>query len=86
MAQDENGNWVQLDPNEQAQVAQQQAQIAQAQQYAQPAPPAQIIVKKNGLGFWAGLVFLEHLAWSDGLSYTFTLGEATNVQHSRNQS
>lgn len=60
MAQDENGNWVQLDPDQQAQVAQQQAQIAQTQQYPQQSAP--IVVKSNGLGFWGWIGILGTIA------------------------
>lgn len=55
VAQDENGNWVQLDPNQQ----QNQPQVVQ-----QTAQPTQIVYvpQKKGLGFWGWIGVLGTIA------------------------
>ena len=51
VAQDVNGNWVQLNPTQQASVSYEQPQVQQVQTAQQQAPVV-VVKEKKGLGFW----------------------------------
>lgn len=60
VAQDVNGNWVQLSPNQQASVSYEQPQVQQIQTVQQQAPVV-VVKEKKGLGFWGWIGVLAAL-------------------------
>jgi hypothetical protein len=60
VAQDENGNWVQLNPTQSASVSYEQPSPQVVQPVVAPAPV--VVVKKNGWGFWAWFGLISFLA------------------------